>query len=382
VSTQPVGVPRPMHTEQIDLVAATPGIRHTLSVLRFGAGLPGPKAMVQAALHADEVPAMLVAQKLRVLLEACEQQGQMQGEVVLVPYANPLGLAQLVLGQHQGRFDVRDGTNFNRHVPDLSAAVGEAVHGRLGDDIDANARVVRQALREAAAALVAHDPVTDLKNRLLQLAVDADIVLDMHCDSQAVMHLYALTPQADLAAELGALLGAQAILLATESGDSPFDEACSRPWLQLQAQYPGHPLPLGCFSSTVELRGECDTGHGQAERDAQGIVEFLRRRGVIAGTPAPLPAASCQPTPLAGSEPVTALCAGVVVFHHEPGSRVEAGDVIADVVDVDTGAITPLRAQSAGVMYARVATRWATPGRRLAKIAGSSLARTGKLLGP
>ena len=371
-----------MQSQKIELISATPGLRHSITVLRFGAETAGPKAMIQAALHADEVPAMLVAQKLRTLLAALESQGQLLGQVVLVPYANPLGLAQHLLGQHQGRFDLRDGINFNRHVADLSVAVANAVREHLGDDADRNAALVRQALRDAACALTAMDAVTDLKNQLLQLAVDADIVLDMHCDSDAAMHLYALTPQAELAAELGALLGAQAILLATESGDSPFDEACSRPWLQLQQQFQNHPLPLGCFSSTLELRGEADTDHALALQDARAIVEFLRRRGVVKGTPAALPAALCQPTPLAGSEPITAPRAGVVVFHQRPGSRVEAGAVIADLVDVDTGAIEPLRALSAGVLYARVATRWATPGMRLAKIAGTTLARTGKLLSP
>ena len=370
-----------MQTEQIGLVGASPGQRHVLTVLRFGQAGTGAKAMIQAALHADEVPAMLVAQKLRTLLADLEAQGQMRGEVVLVPYANPLGLSQLLMGQHQGRFDLRDGINFNRNVPDLTAAVIGALNGRLGSDGDRNAALVRQALRDAAAALRAHDPVNDLKNRLLQLAVDSDVVLDVHCDSEAVMHLYALTPQAGLALELGALLGAQAILLATESGDQPFDEACSRPWYQLQARFPDHPIPLGCFSTTVELRGEADTDHAVALQDARAIVEFLRRRGVVAGAPAPLPASLCQPTPLACSEPITAPRAGVVVFHKEPGNQVAAGEVVADLVDVDTGAVEPLRAQSAGVLYARVATRWATPGKRLAKIAGTTLARTGKLLG-
>ena len=371
-----------MQTETIDLVSATPGQRQRLTALRFGQPGRGPKATIQAALHADEVPALLVAQQLRSLLAGLEAQGQLLGEVILVPYANPIGLAQHLLGQHQGRFDLRDGINFNRRVPDLSAAVIAAVAGRLGADEAANAALVRQALRSAAAELSASDPVSDLKHRLLQWAVDSDIVLDLHCDSEAALHLYALTPQAELAAELGALLGAQAILLATESGDSPFDEACSRPWLQLQQHHPGHPLPLGCFSTTVELRGEADTDHALAAQDAQGIVEFLRRRGVLAGPPAPLPSPSCRPTPLAASEPITAPRAGVVVFHVAPGTLVEAGAVIADLVDVDSGAVEPLRSQSAGVLYARVARRWATPGLRLAKIAGTTLARTGKLLGP
>ena len=60
----------------------------------------------------------------------------------------------------------------------------------------------------------------------------------------------------------------------------------------------------------------------------------------------------------------------------------QAGDLIADLVDVDSGVVEPLRAQSAGMLYARSATRWATPGQRVAKVAGSTLARTGKLLSP
>ena len=88
-----------------------------------------------------------------------------------------------------------------------------------------------------------------------------------------------------------------------------------------------------------------------------------------------------QPTLLASSEPVSAPGAGVVVFHREPGDFVEAGNPVADVVDIDTGATTAVLAQSSGVLYARAATRWATPGKRLAKIAGSTLQRKGKLLG-
>ena len=371
-----------MKTQRIELVSATPGQRLSVTALRFGQPGRGPKAVIQAALHADEVPAILVARRLAELLAAEEAAGRLQGEVILVPYANPVGLAQHLLGRHQGRFDLRDGINFNRQVPDLSEAAAAAVEGRLGSDIQVNAALVRQALRDAADRLTATDPVTDLKNRLLQWAADSDIVLDLHCDAQAVMHLYALTPQADLAAELGALLGAQAILLATESGDSPFDEACSRPWFQLQQRFPHHPLPLGCFSPTVELRGEADTDHALAQADAQAIVEFLRRRGLLAGEAAPLPAPRCQPTPLAGSEPITAPKAGVVVFHQAPGTWLEAGARVADLVDADSGAVLPLSTQSAGILYARIATRWATPGMRLAKVAGTRLARTGKLLSP
>jgi predicted deacylase len=377
-----------MHVESLSLLATVPGLSQRLQVLRFGRPGTGPKAMIQAALHADEVPAMLVARCLAEQLTRLEAQGDVVGEVVLVPYANPIGLAQRLLGQHQGRFDLRDGTNFNRAVPDLAPALVQALQGRLGPDGQANVGLARQALREAlAAALIAQPPqhaAEDLKQRLLGLALDADIVLDLHCDAEAVLHLYGLTPQAALCEELGALMGAQAILLATESGDSPFDEACSRPWLVAAESLAPQPLPLACFSSTVELRGQADTSHELAAQDAQAIVEFLRRRGVLAGAPMPLPLpqALCEPTPLAASEPVCAPCTGVVVFHVMPGQRVEAGSLIADIVDIDQGQRVPVRAQSAGLLYTRTATRWASRGDRLAKIAGTSLARSGKLLSP
>ena len=88
-----------MRTETIELQADSPGTRHSVQVLRFGTPGAAPKAYVQAAMHADEVPAMLVAQQLRAQLATQEAQGAVAGEVVLVPFANPLGLAQQLLGQ-------------------------------------------------------------------------------------------------------------------------------------------------------------------------------------------------------------------------------------------------------------------------------------------
>lgn len=365
-------------------LGGSPGQVFCLKSLHFGRAGVGPKAVIQAALHADEMPPLLVAQVLRRELLRLEAAGAVLGEVVLLPLANPVGLAQRVLGQPHGRFDLRDGVNFNRLLPDVTDAAALALRGLLGPDAGANVALVRAALRSALAAQGASGfdhPVAALKHGLLLQAIDADVVLDLHCDEQAVMHLYGLTPQADACAELGALLGAQAVLLATESGDLPFDEACSRPWLELQARLAPAALPLACFATTVELRGHADTSHALAEQDAQALLAFLQRRGVLAGTPPALPAARCQPTPLAASEPVAAPHAGVLVFHVEPGARVQAGQVLADVVDIDSGAVTPVHTQSAGLLYARTDRRWVQRGQRLAKVAGTTLLRQGKLLG-
>ncbi len=370
-----------MQTEFIELQSGAPGTRQTLQVMRFGQSGASPKVYIQAALHADEVPAILVAHQLARQLEQIEANGALVGEIVVVPFANPIGLAQQVMGQHHGRFDLRDGSNFNRGYADLMTTAAAQIEGALTQDAAANTTAIRAALTAAAAKLPAAHPTQDLKNQLLRLAIDADVVLDLHCDTDAVMHVYALTPQAPLAEALGAALGARAVLLATESGDLPFDEACTRPWYQLQQKYPQFPIDLACFGSTVELRGENDTRHDLARQDATALCTFLTQCGAISG-PRPMAAPLCKSTPLSGSEPIIAPSAGVIVFRRSPGDAVAAGDVICDLVDAATGVVTELRCQSAGVMYARCGTRWASPGKRLAKIAGTSLARTGRLLSP
>ena len=73
------------------LLSATPGTSHQLLSLHYGQPGAGPKVMIQASLHADEVPGMLVAHHLRQRLDALQAQGRVRGEVVLVPAANPVG---------------------------------------------------------------------------------------------------------------------------------------------------------------------------------------------------------------------------------------------------------------------------------------------------
>jgi predicted deacylase len=376
-----------MQDQRLDLDYTPAGTRRQLRVLRFGQTGARPKVYVQAALHADELPGVLVAHRLAALLAEAEAAGRLRGEVVLVPSANPLGLAQDLLGTQLGRFALADGLNFNRGFVDLAAAVldargASALAAALGDDRRANRELLRAALLEAAAGLRPSNERESLKATLLQLAVDADLVLDLHCDAEAVMHLYTLTQHAEQVMPLAALLGAEAMLTAEDSGDSPFDEACSRPWLQLQRRFAGRPIELACVAVTVELRGERDLDFALAERDARALFAYLGCIGCIDGPAVALPPPRCEPTPLAASEPLHAARAGVLVYHREVGERIDAGALVASVVDPQSGHAEPVHARSAGVFYARSSARWAAAGQRIGKIAGRELMRSGKLLSP
>lgn len=358
-----------------------PGTTHSLPVHRFGVPDARPKVYVQAGLHADEVPGMLAAQHLLRLLQAHEAAGQVTGEIVVVPMANPLGLQQRVMGGLQGRFSLADGVNYNRAYPDLAGTVAAAVQGHLGADPAANTAAIRAALTQANATTPAATPAAHLKRLLLGLALDADLVLDLHCENAGVVHLYTLTPLADQCRPLAALLGAHALLLAEESGGHPFDEACSQPWLSLQRAYPDHPIPLACCAVTVELRGEADVTHAYATVDAEALVAAMILAGAIADPMPRLPMARCRPTRLSDVELLTAPMPGILVMHRPVGTRVVPGDLVAEIIDPTTGASAELRPDHAGVLFAHESVRFVTAGRSVAKIAGTEAGRSGPLLG-
>jgi predicted deacylase len=352
-----------------------------LTSFHYGAPGTGKKVYIQAALHADEVPGMLVAQFLRTELAALEAAGKIKGEVILVPAANPLGLAQAIHGAPFGRFDLTTGTNFNRAYKHVAEDLKASLAGSLGADADANVALIRAHARQSVANWKCATDAEALKKTLLGLAIDADIVLDLHCDNEAVLHIYAGTPLADAAAPLSAYMGAHALLLALEAGEEPFDEACSRLWWDLPAHFgPAFPIPPACLSVTVELRGEMDVNYDYAKADARALLNFLAHAGVLDFTPDPMPAPVCAATPLEGVEPIAAPHAGIVVFLKNLGDRVKAGEAVADLVDPVSGATTTLKATYDGVFFARTAHRHLLRGMAVGKIAGAVAFRAGKLL--
>lgn len=376
-------------TTRLPLVTAGLGTQRALTVHRYGTPGARPKAVFQAALHADELPGILVLDHLRRLLDAAEAEGRLRGEVVVVPVANPIGLDQHLHGHLMGRFEMNGGTNFNRHYTDHAPAAMAAVGERLGDDATANVTLIRSALTEAWKASGAQlmSEADHLRWHLYGLAHDADLVFDLHCDWDAVMHAYTATPSWPDVEDVTRQMGAEAVLLAEESGDNPFDEALSGPWIAFRRRFGDRvPVPQGCHAFTIELRGQVDVDDRLAAADAANLMHVLVRRGIIDGEAPPLPAALCAPSPLEAVDMVRAPRAGLLVYAHPVGARVDKGAVLGYVVDplaeAEDARRTPFVSATAGIVYGRLAQRLVRPGDVICKVAGTvPLAhRTGKLL--
>ncbi len=378
------------------ILGATPGTQRELVSLHFGPTRAAENAIqkiyIQASLHADELPGMLVAHHLRARLQQLEDAGRLQAEIILVPMANPIGLSQSLLHAQLGRFEFQSGENFNRHYPALIEEVASRLGPQLTTDGPTNTGLIRAILRDELSKLQPKRELDSLRITLMRMAFDADVVLDLHCDSEAALHLYCGTPLWPAVEPLARYMGAHATLLATESGDNPFDEACSQIWWQLRNRFAQThaqcPIEHGCISVTVELRGEVDVRHDLAQHDADNIIRFLVHRGGVTAkqedkadpfTVKP-PELIANATPLAGSETLVAPMGGLLTFLQQPGDIVSAGTVMAHVIDPFTSVVHEVTSSVDGVFYARVRQRLAFAGMSIGKVAGAKAFKTGKLL--
>jgi uncharacterized protein len=361
--------------EHIALNAMSPGSTQHLTVFRYGTIGARPKAYLQAAMHADEPPGILVLHHLCRLLDAADRQGGIRGEIVVVPTANPIGLDQVINTTRAGRHEFRSGINFNRGFPDLGPELVDRTSGRLTQDPARNIAIIRAELQELQAARKPLTALARLQLELQKLAIDADLVIDLHCDDEAEAYLMAREAQWPEARQLAADVGVRWLL---ESGASTpaelcFDESCIHPWAELrQALGAAVPVPLGCLAVCFEMRGINAVDDAVNARDAAGLLRYLVRRGLVAGDAGVAAAESVETAP--AYEYIDAPKAGLVVYAVPLGSRVKAGDLVAELVDPlaedQARGRLPLRASVAGAVISRCLARLVAPGDFVAMIVG------------
>ena len=92
-----------MHHHTHDLLSPVPGTARQVHSFHYGPRDGIRKVYIQASLHADELPGMLVAWYLKQRLAELENAGRLRGEIVVVPVANPIGLEQVLMDTPLGR---------------------------------------------------------------------------------------------------------------------------------------------------------------------------------------------------------------------------------------------------------------------------------------
>ncbi|MFB6325687.1 succinylglutamate desuccinylase/aspartoacylase family protein [Pantoea deleyi] len=430
-----------MHQQHHPLLSASLGTQREIISFHF-AGDHERQVYIQAALHGDELPGMAVAWFLKQRLQALESAGQLKAGFTLVPVANPLALGQHWHGTHLGRYHTLSGQDFNRRFPSLGATLATTLADSLTQSESQNRSLIREAIDRHYRDTVPKTELDAQRYTLMRMASQADLMIDLHCDWEAVPHLYT-TPHAWPEIEpLARWLGSEVQLLAQISGGEPFDEACCEPWLTLAERFgAAYPMPPGLLPVTLELRGVRDVSPEQAEKDADAIISALQEGGYIAysepaisvevaapviggdelvpanaagddvvaindgpigltvpeaaeapgetgvikerhseGTSASSPALKNPPTPLAGCEYIHSPVSGLILHRKPLGALIRPGEVVAEIVDPVTDHITPLVAEYGGILYARHWMRFATAGMLVVRLAGEQEIRSGDLL--
>jgi Predicted deacylase len=344
---------------RIETIAGeTPGLDYHLVIHEFaGRSESAASAYLQAALHAGERPGVAALHYLMPMLAKAEEEGRLAGRVTVVPQANPVGMAQHLMGDHFGRFSLATRTNFNRDFP-----------------VPDEAGVTPWEGPEAPVFAERR-----LKSRLLEIAVDHALVLDLHCDDESAQYLYIPDALWPALADLAACLSCRAVLRWTGMPERAFEEAI---YAHIRHQAgPDGDISHRC-TTTVELRGQGDVDPDLAMADARGIYAFLVLRGVIEDetVSAPAPVADFVSVPITHVEMMQAPDGGTLLYHVRPGDRVKAGDLVAELLvrpGEPDGAIE-LRAPQDGLVLTRRMRRFVRRGDDVAKIVGVTRSATAK----
>ena len=289
-----------MNVELIEIGADTPGQSNVLRVITYEGSGNGPAIYLQAGLHAQEIPGLIALDQLLPKLQKAENEGRLASTITVVPHANPIGLSQSVYGANLGRFDLNSRVNFNRSFPKP---------------------------QQSPTSLENTSVVETLKARLLSLALKADIVLDLHCDDEGPVYIYAPEPLLEGARVLSAALEAVSILTYKAGSGTSFEETVYLHWCEAKGG-----IPVGKFVSTVEFRGMMDVSKSFGETDAANLYGYLVAIGAIRDDPPRFKSNNPLVSDEALAELIPTPVSGAVLYCVDICEWVSAGQCVARIV--------------------------------------------------
>ncbi len=344
-----------------------------------------PVAYLQANVHGAEMQGNAA---LLALFDMLEKETP-RGSLIIVPRVNPVGALQQVGDYVAGVYDFQTGANFNRGYLYLtgpsrssSAACYVDVDAFASVNHDATVREIREHFREALKAALAAvraeaagwgmDTRLEFALAVQELAVEADVVMDLHTGDRAPRYLYA--PEGAVGAARS--FGIPFVLEVPHRFAGALDEASFVPWQDLSdafARQGRNDVPRFVDGFTVELGSMNTFSLTQGIDDARKIASALRYYGVLDGDP-DVPAHRIVGCALADYRSVASPAGGLVDAAVVPGTPVRRGDLVARVVDPQrcrrlpprsADAVVEVRAPDEGVVLLFHASASVPKGARL-----------------
>ena len=301
-----------------------------------------PSVYIQANMHGAEVQGNAVIFQLLELLKNTD----INGDITLVPYANPVGCNHKNGEYTLGRFDPITGVNWNRmyHFDEsiIKPFVRECI-GKTDKVIEAN---FKKLMRESIEEKLDHNIYglttgQRIAYQLQSLAHQADYVLDLHTGPISSKHLYC----PEYAQASAKYFDIPHTLLIPNDFDGALDEATFCPWWTLQDEFKslGRDISisegvLNKESFTVELGSQEQIDLAVAHQDALGILSYLQHKGVIAKSngknfqPQQMTRYACY---LKDYKALYSPMGGMIDYLAEFGKPLPAGEPLARILRMD-----------------------------------------------
>ncbi len=311
------------------------GAALTVPVYRLkGKQSSAPSIYIQANMHGAEVQGNAVIFQLLELLRS----SNINGDITLVPYANPVGCNHKNGEYTLGRFDPITGVNWNRmyhfdadiiapfvaeHVNSSDSEINTAFKQKLINTID-------EKLDHSIYGLTTGQRIA---YQLQRLAYQADFVLDLHTGPISSKHLYC--PEYALPSAL--YFDIPHTLLIPNNFAGALDEATFCPWWSLQQSFAelGRNYSIEKESFTVELGSQEQIDLDVALDDAKSILNYLHYKGVISEPsyqPKEMTRYGCY---LKDYKAFYAPMGGMVDYLAEFGKPLKAGQPLARILRMD-----------------------------------------------
>lgn len=331
----PQAKPNRLTKHHIAVAQNASGRSLNVPIYKISDSLPGPTVYIQSSIHGAEVQGNVVIYHLLQALKTT----QIHGEIILVPNCNPVG-TNIKAGEYtMGRFDPVNGTNWNRgyfydgqQVRDFAAALDE---NTSPDAIKAEFRKVLLASIEAKLAEPWGLGLAQQLNLTLQkLAVNADIVLDLHNGPVSTRHVYI----PEYAKQAAHQFSIPHCIFIPNVFAGALDEACFCTWWLLQDclnERFGHEHHFGVEAFTLEMGSQEVIDFAEGEKDAQGILGYLASKGVLDSQQFKPAKMQRLGVTLANYKTLFTNFGGMVEYVVKPGQKVKKGELMARVLNID-----------------------------------------------
>jgi predicted deacylase len=297
---------------------------------------------IQANIHGAEVQGNAVIFQLLELLKSCD----IQGNITLVPNANPVACNHKNGEYTLGRFDPITGVNWNRmyHFDETVITPFAQQHiDALEEDIQAD---FQQLLLDQIEQKLDHNiwgltTGQRIAYQLQRMAHQADLVLDLHTGPISSKHLYC----PEYAKASASYFDIPHTILIPNDFDGAMDESTFCPWWSLQQAYEdlgrNFVMGEGTFakeSFTVELGSQEQIDLDVAHQDALGILSYLQYKGVVTNNkgqkflPQKMIRYACY---LKDYKALYAPMGGMVDYLAEFGKPLAAGEPLARILRMD-----------------------------------------------